>query len=212
MKDSDHELYGLRSDIEGTVDQALKLLPILAKSLYAAISDLGHAYRLTTSQVKVLLQLGAREQMSVGEIAAALGISMPAASEMVDRLVEAGHLTRGVCPEDRRRVLVAATADSERIARQLRDVRRAQLRTALARLSPDEQRAFIPVLEALVAGLNETDLAALPSLPALSEDGEPRMANGPAPADCSPGDSGAARELRPSRSHERVHAARGPQR
>jgi DNA-binding MarR family transcriptional regulator len=158
MNDSEYELYGMRSDIERSVDTALDLLPVLARTLYAAISDLGHAYRLTTAQVKVLLQLSARGQMSVGEIATALGISMPAASELVDRLVEAGHLTRAACPEDRRRVLVAATPDSEQIAQRLRDVRRAQLRSALARLSADQRPSFIPVLEALVASLNEADV------------------------------------------------------
>lgn len=210
MNTSEYELYGTRSDVEDTVDQALELMPVLAKALYAAISDLGHAYRLTTAQVKVLLQLSARGQMSVGEIAAALGISMPAASELVDRLVEAGHLTRASCPEDRRRVLVAATADSEQIARQLRDVRRAQLRSALARLSPIEQRAFIPVLAALVTGLNDTGVAAMPGVDGTSRVDCRSIAVANDSAEQPSSTSGATRESSVSRPLADIQAALGP--
>ena len=76
-------------------------LPVIAKALFSAISSLGNA-GLTPAQVKVLLQPGTRRQMTVGEIATALDCSMPAASELVDRLVDAGHLHRASDPADRR--------------------------------------------------------------------------------------------------------------
>lgn len=153
MNDSDIERYGTRTDTETLVDRAVQLLPVIGASLYSGISHLGQAYRLTPAQVKVLLLLGSRAQMTVGEIAAALAVSMPAASELVDRLVDAGHLVRTSDPTDRRKVLVAATPDARRIGVELRELRQDQVRHALNQLTPEERLCFVPSLEALVVGL-----------------------------------------------------------
>lgn len=133
------------------------MLPIIARALFSAISNLGNAYGLTPAQVKVLLHLGTHRQMTVGEIAAALPCSMPAASELVDRLVDAGHLVRASDPGDRRRVLVAATPDSEKISSRLREMREAQVRYALDQLPAEDRPAFIRSLEALIAGLTHAE-------------------------------------------------------
>src|ERR671917_1137568 len=101
MNFSDAELSTSRMNDEELVEVGMQLLPVIAKALLSAISDLGNAFGLTPAQVKVLLQLGTRQQMTVGEIAAALSCSMPAASELVDRLVDAGHLLRATDPADR---------------------------------------------------------------------------------------------------------------
>ena len=157
MNYSDAEISTTRRDDEALVEAGVELLPVIAKALFSAISNLGNAYGLTPAQVKVLLHLGTRQQMTVGEIAAALTCSMPAASELVDRLVDAGHLVRASDPADRRRVLIAATPDSERISSRLRQMREAQVRYALEQLPPEDRPAFIRSLEALIAGLTHTE-------------------------------------------------------
>ena len=150
-----------RTDDEALVEAGVRLLPVIAKALFSAISGLGNVYGLTPAQVKVLLQLGTRQQMTVGEIAAALSCSMPAASEVVDRLVDAGHLLRASDPADRRRVLIAATPDAQRISAHLRELREAQIRDALDQLAPEERPIFIKSLEALIAGLTHAQGASL---------------------------------------------------
>jgi DNA-binding MarR family transcriptional regulator len=106
--------------------------------------------------------------MTVGEIAAALTCSMPAASELVDRLVDAGHLVRASDPADRRRVLIAATPATERISTHLCELREAQVRYALDQLEPEERPIFIKSLEALVAGLTHAQETPVNSFPAPS--------------------------------------------
>ncbi len=153
MKYSDIEVSPQQDVDEALIEAGLKLVPVIGSTLYAAIAKLGQVYRLTPTQMKVLLNLSAREQMTVGEIATGLGISMPAASELVDRLVDAGRLARSSDPADRRRVLVTATPDSRQIAMDLRNLRRAQLRCALQQFTPEERPMFIRSLEALATGL-----------------------------------------------------------
>src|SRR5215210_8124794 len=146
MNYSDTELSTTRTDLEALVEAGVQLLPVIAKALFSAISGLGNAHGLTSAQVKVLLQLGTRQQMTVGEIATALDCSMPAASELVDRLVDAGHLVRATDPADRRRVLIAATPASQRISAHLYGLRRAQVRYALDQLAPEERSTFVKSL------------------------------------------------------------------
>lgn len=138
------------------IEAGVQLLPVIAKALFSSISALGTAFSLTPAQVKVLLQLGTRRQMTIGEIATALDCSMPAASELVDRLVDAGHLLRASDPADRRRVLIAATPASQQISAHLRELREAQVRSALDHLEPEERPIFVKSLQALLAGLAET--------------------------------------------------------
>src|SRR5918994_2866133 len=139
MNYSEPELSNDRTDGEPLVQAGVQLLPVIAKALFSAISDLGNDFGLTPAQVKVLLQLGTRRQMTVGEIAAALSCSMPAASELVDRLVDAGHLLRASDPTDRRRVLIAPTPASQRVSAHLPELREAQVRYALDQLEPEER-------------------------------------------------------------------------
>src|SRR5215218_1088170 len=164
MNYSDTELSATRTNEEALVEAGVQLLPVIAKALFSAISGLGNAHGLTPAQVKVLLQLGTRRQMTVGEIASALDCSMPAASELVDRLVDAGHLLRASDPGDRRRVLIAATPASQRISDHLCEQRKAQVRYALDQLEPEERPTFIKSLEALITGLTHTQHVSVNSL------------------------------------------------
>ena len=177
MNYSDAELLATEPDEEVLVEAGVQLLPVIAKALFSAISGLGNAHGLTPAQVKVLLQLGTRRQMTVGEIAAALDCSMPAASELVDRLVDAGHLVRASDPADRRRVLIAATPASQQISAHLCELREAQVRYALDQLEPEERPIFIKSLQALVAGLTHaqgtSSLADCPGALAASVDRNP---------------------------------------
>ena len=157
MNDSGIEILKDRNILEAQVEQTAALLPDLARALHCAIGQLSQELDVTPAQVKVLLQLSRKEQMSVGEIADALYVSMPAASEIVDRLVETGHLSRASDPADRRRVIVSATTESHRAIDRLVELRRSQVRKALLRLSPDERPTAARTLEALIAELGSND-------------------------------------------------------
>ena len=157
MNDSGFELSNERSVLDAQIEQTSALLPDLARAMNCAIGAVSQELDVTPAQVKVLLQLSRKEQMSVGEIADALYVSMPAASEIVDRLVETGHVSRASDPADRRRVIVSATTESQRAIDRLVEVRRSQVRKALLRLSPDERPAAARTLEALIAELGSND-------------------------------------------------------
>ncbi len=133
----------------------MPLMPLLGRRLHAGLIRRGQDSGLTVAQTKAVLHLAADGPLAVGDLAARLGVSMPAASELVDRLAEGGFARREDDPADRRRVLVAATPEAARIGAGLADLRRSQVRRALALLPPEERAVFPRALAALTAALDD---------------------------------------------------------
>ena len=67
--------------------------------------------RLTFAQLKLLRLVDRQGRLTIGDVAAFLGISNAAASKAVDRLVRAGLLGRAEAPDDRRATEVSVTAE-----------------------------------------------------------------------------------------------------
>ncbi|MGH2371464.1 MAG: MarR family winged helix-turn-helix transcriptional regulator, partial [Chloroflexota bacterium] len=93
---------------------------------------------LTTAQLKLLMWLvGVREQ-PMSQLARVLGIGLPAATNLVDKLVDAGLVTREHSPVDRRVVLVRPSPEGEVQITRLRQVGRDQMRRILAHVPDDD--------------------------------------------------------------------------
>lgn len=107
---------------------------------------------LSPGHVQVLIALD-RGTHSVRELAAALGVSSPAVTQLVDRLVEIGMVRRRHDEEDRRRVLVDYAPGMREIARRIMERRRTQLSGAVERMTEGEARALLKGLKLLVGGL-----------------------------------------------------------
>jgi DNA-binding MarR family transcriptional regulator len=76
----------------------------------------------------------------VSELASAAGVSAPTATRMLDALTRQGHVERHASDEDRRCVLVALTEDGRlALAQKQREVQ--AMRSRIARLLSDEERA-----------------------------------------------------------------------
>jgi DNA-binding MarR family transcriptional regulator len=146
---------GVTHDEAAIVEAVAALLPRLGRGLLAGLARRGQAWGLSAGQTKAVLHVAADGPMTVGDVAARLGVSMPAASELVDRLVEAGLARRNDDPNDRRRVLVAATPEAARIGADLAALRRTQVSRALAMLEPAERPVLAKAVAALAAACEE---------------------------------------------------------
>jgi DNA-binding MarR family transcriptional regulator len=161
-KYSEGERITLRD--EEIIDQAIQLLPEIVRCLHAGVAGHPLAHEVPVGQKRALIYLYQRGRCSVGQVASGLGISMPTASEMIDRLVEAGRVERQVNPADRRQVLVDLTPRAREYGNAMHELRRRQLRAAIERLAPHERPVFLRSLEALVEALRleAGDLAGCP--------------------------------------------------
>lgn len=139
-------------------DEIMMLLPALARGLGRPDpSEIGElACRgipvdatLSPGHVQVLIALG-KGPHSIGRLAEAVGVSPPAASQLVDRLSEHGMVERRHDPADRRVVLVDYVPGMQDIARRMMEGRGRRLRGAIEKMTDDEARALLKGLRLLV--------------------------------------------------------------
>ena len=132
------------------------LLPQIARNL--RIASLVDRVRqgLTLAQLTILLILkDAREEtMSMGEIARELGVSLPTASGLVDRLSREGLATRLASDSDRRIVLVHLTANGKAVLRRMLRLLDDLLMRLLADMGEAEQESFVEAVDR-VFGLSQ---------------------------------------------------------
>lgn len=142
------------------VDEVLMLLPVLARGLgrpdpleAEELARRGAPVdaRIAPGHVQVLIALG-RGPRSIGGLAEAVGVSAPAASQLVDSLVEKGMVERRHDERDRRKVLVDYVPGMQDIARRMMEGRRRRTEEAMSGMTDEEVRAFLKGLKLLVEG------------------------------------------------------------
>lgn len=135
------------------VEEIVELLPAIGRGLYATVMDDPEMHSLTLPQVKALIFLYDNGDRSMTELAVGLAVSLPSASELVDRLVDQGLVERMTDLADRRRVLVSLTEPAIAYGRRIHDLRRTQARTALDQMPPGERECFVRSIRTLAAVL-----------------------------------------------------------
>lgn len=108
---------------------------------------------LTIGQLKSLFFIAFEGSTNVRTLAAALGVTSPNITGIIDRLVERGLVSREENPADRRMLLLKATAKGKALLAELREARTSHFSAILARLTLEE-------LSALARGLTAVAKAA----------------------------------------------------
>jgi DNA-binding MarR family transcriptional regulator len=108
---------------------------------------------ITLPQVLLLSHAERRGTASASELAEAVHTSLPAASQMIDRLVQQGLLSRTEDPADRRRKSVATTASARAVLRKLAAARSAEYELGLATVPPKLLAQLTDLIERVVSEL-----------------------------------------------------------
>ena len=85
------------------------------------------------------------------------GITIPAASQLVEKLVQEGLVERTEAVHDRRRKHLALTADGRALVRASMDARLNWTRELGAGLSPERRATITQALADLIAAANQMD-------------------------------------------------------
>lgn len=104
---------------------------------------------LSMAQCKTLLLLCQQGALTIGAVADGLGVGRPAASNLVDRLVQHGLAARADDTADRRRTVATLTPAGQELVARLQQIRFAVLRQYLDRLSDPDLSALVQGIEAL---------------------------------------------------------------
>lgn len=132
-------------------ERGLTLFQATTRALHEQGSPAWQDVELSVAQLKALFTLVDGGPTPIGGVAARLRIGLPAASSLVDRLVDHGLVERREDRLDRRRTLAEPTAAGEALAERLRQGSREVLRSCLERMDPDDLEALVRGLAAMVA-------------------------------------------------------------
>ena len=95
--------------------------------------------------------------VTVGELAARLGLTLPTVSGVVADLDRAGFVDRHPDPADRRRTIVAITPAQATLIGEWLDGAASPIARVLDKLSPSEQEAFLKAMDLLETELRRQD-------------------------------------------------------
>ncbi len=126
-------------------DAVLDVMPLVMDAMRGAMrQQVGE--QLSVPQFRCLNFIAHEPGCSVSAVAAFLGVTLPTASALVDRLAKAGAVAPATAEADRRRSELQLTRGGRALLRQIRRGARAEFARALAGCSGDD-------LQALQAGL-----------------------------------------------------------
>lgn len=135
------------------VEEVVELIPAIGRGVYATVMDDPEIKGLPLAQVKALIYLYDNGERSMSELANGLAVSLPSASELVDRLIDRGLVQKTQDTTDRRRVLISLTDTAIAYGRRMHDLRRVQARAALDQIPVEEHECFLRSMRVLADAL-----------------------------------------------------------
>lgn len=131
--------------IDRNADEILEgLLSVLRKSRPQHVSRI---LGISRAEHHALRILSANEGCDISTFAANVGVSQPTATVTVDRLVDAGYVTRTPCTSDRRVTRLHLTNKGRDIVERSREAHRAIMVPYVERLTREEQGELVRILK-----------------------------------------------------------------
>ena len=114
-----------------------------------AAEDSWRRLDLTSAQLKALIVLASRDELTVGGLAGLLAMSRPSGSILVEQLVQGGLVTRTDDPTDRRRATVRLAAEGYALLARLFAVEEMTIEEGVASIEPDKLARVVAGLDVL---------------------------------------------------------------
>ena len=127
--------------------------------------DLVKRVGLTGPQLTILAEISKKDgELSVGEIADSISLSMGTVTGILERLEKRGLLARNKSPRDKRRVLIMLTEKGKEVINNAPPLLQEAFVKELDSLQAWEQTMILASLQRLVAMMNARDISAAPIL------------------------------------------------
>jgi DNA-binding MarR family transcriptional regulator len=136
-------------------DRMIKLIPKLKIELGCYENSTLTRRDITTTQLLVLECLSTSGHCKMHDLVTALKVKFSAVTAIIDRLVKTGFVSREHGQEDRRTVLVALTSKGKKVLEEVYQQRRKAFMHVFSRISAQERKDYLMILEKLVEGFKE---------------------------------------------------------
>lgn len=112
---------------------------------------------LSMSQFSILMQLHHKGECGMSEISERFDVTIAAASQLVDKLVQAGYLERTEDPSDRRAKLLKLSPEGAKLVEEGMNQRHRWMDDVVKNLSNDQQKKIVEALEILTNAAQNID-------------------------------------------------------
>ena len=144
-----------RRTLDDDTKSILDSLRRLSRALRLSEKEAQNRYGLTAAQLVVLHVLHENPDCSLGELASFTATDQSTSSVVVQRLVEAGYVSRIDQERDRRHVALKLTPSGRALATKSPLPLEEQVVRSLARMRGPDRAMFLMFFDAFVAGLDE---------------------------------------------------------
>lgn len=134
--------------------ESLELVMFEAIGMTAVALATVSAGELTLPQWRALVVIGRQESLRVGDVASAIGMSLPSTSRLIQRLERRGLVSTQRDEADRRATLVRMSEKGNQLREAVVARRREMMVAALARHAPRLPPYLTPGLKAIAAALD----------------------------------------------------------
>jgi DNA-binding MarR family transcriptional regulator len=144
-----------RRSLNHDTRSVLDSLRRLSRTLRLSEKEAQNRYGLTAAQLVVLHVLHDHPDCSLRELATCTATDQSTSSVVVQRLVEAGYVTRADQERDRRHVELKLTPSGRTLAAKSPLPVEEQVVRSLSRMRATDRAAFVSLLGSFLAGLDE---------------------------------------------------------
>lgn len=144
-----------RRTLDDDAKSILDSLRRLSRTLRLSEKEAQSRYGLTAAQLVVLHVLSENPDCSLGELASFTATDQSTSSVVVQRLVEAGYVSRVDQERDRRHVALKLTPAGRALAAKSPLPIEEQVARSLGRMRASDRAAFLALFDSFVSGLDE---------------------------------------------------------
>jgi DNA-binding MarR family transcriptional regulator len=141
---------GLNNNKEEQIEQILKTADGLFRKLFPSIPEDLLKLDITMPQMKIMLILYFNGALRMSAIASRLGVTLPTASSLVDKLIKKKYLLRESRVGDRRVVLCALSSKGEKSLGRIWNSARIKSKQLLEIMDASKIQMFLEVLESML--------------------------------------------------------------
>ena len=136
-------------------DEIARMMPLLIREITRRKSTVFSGKEIMVGHIAIIEFLAEMGASSMGEIAGVLHLSMSAATNIIDKMIDMGFVKRERSEKDRRVVLVHLDKKGKEAAGKIMDNRKEALVGLLAPLNNIEREEYLRILKKIHDNLRE---------------------------------------------------------
>jgi DNA-binding MarR family transcriptional regulator len=128
------------------VNKMSEIMPIMMKEFARCMTNELHRGRVTLPQIMILHFLEVEEVAKMKDLAGFMGVTMPAMTGIIERLVKSGLCARIYDPQDRRIIKIKLTDKGDNLVKNINESKRQMIGKIFGKISGSDRQDYLRIL------------------------------------------------------------------